>query len=69
MARPGGSIHHFHPHFTIQNSVTWVHLISGECGKYNPILCPETKGGGLGASPQSSEKAMTPHSTLAWKIP
>ena len=69
VARPGGSIHRFHPHFTIQNSVTWVHRISGECGKYNPILCPETKGAGLGASPQSSEKAMAPHSTLAWKIP
>ena len=69
VARPGGSIHRFHPHFTIQNSVMWVHRISGECGKYNPILCPETKGAGLGASPQSSEKAMAPHSTLAWKIP
>lgn len=36
-ARPGSSTYHFQPHFTIQNSVTWMHLISGECGKYNPM--------------------------------
>lgn len=53
VARPGSSTHHFQPHFTIQNLVTWMHLISGECGKYNPMLCPETKGAGLGAAPPS----------------